>query len=232
MRNPLRTEAEMFRFLLVSIGVAVPVAVAGILGGGWAALGVLGALVVALYVFARHRLEPDAPEPATWARRGPEGEDGRQRRLLVVANETLVGARLHDEIRRRLGGDRADVLVVAPALNSRLRHWTSDSDRALGEARARLDASLDVLRREGIDAQGQVGDADPLQALQDALRTFNADEVVISTHPPARSNWLERDVVGRAREILPIPVAHVVVDLDREPVVASLDAAVGQTIDS
>ena len=216
----------MFRFLLISIGVAVPVAIAGVFGGGWAALGVFAALVVALYVLARRKLEPDTREPAVWARPQPGSDPDRRRRLLVVANQTLVGVRLHDEVRRRLGDQGVDVLVVAPALNSRLRHWTSDSDEALREAQARLDASLAALRRQGIAAEGQVGDDDPIQALQDALRTFKADGVIISTHPPARSNWLERDVVERAREILPIPVTHVIVDIDTEPVVARSDAAV------
>lgn len=227
MRNPLRTEADMFRFLLISIGVAVPVALVGIFAGGWAALGVFLALAVTVYLLARRRLEPDQTEPAAWARPRPRRGGRSGRRLLVVANETLAGARLHDEIRRRLGQCGADVFVVAPALNSRLRHWTSDSDQALSEARARLDASLAALRDSGIAARGQVGDDDPVQALQDALRTFEADEIVISTHPQARSNWLERNVVERAREILTIPVAHVVVDLEREPVLPARDMAAG-----
>ena len=52
--------------------------------------------------------------------------------------------------------------------------------------------------------------------MEDALRRFPADEVIISTHPPGRSNWLERDVVERARERFDMPVTHVVVDLERE----------------
>ena len=65
-----------------------------------------------------------------------------------------------------------------------------------------------------IEARGEVGDGDPLQAIEDALRTFGADEIVISTHPAGRSNWLERGVVGAARERFDVPVTHVVVDLD------------------
>jgi len=61
-----------------------------------------------------------------------------------------------------------------------------------------------------------VGDADPLQAIEDALRAFGADEVIVSTHPPGRSNWLERDVIARARERFDLPITHVVVDLERE----------------
>ena len=52
--------------------------------------------------------------------------------------------------------------------------------------------------------------------MEDALRTFGADEIIISTHPPGRSNWLERGVVEKARERFPVPITHVVVDLERE----------------
>ena len=67
---------------------------------------------------------------------------------------------------------------------------------------------------DGVQATGEVGDGDPLQAIEDALRTFGADEIVISTHPEGRSNWLERNVVGAARERFDVPITHVVVDLE------------------
>ncbi len=108
------------------------------------------------------------------------------------------------------------ILVCTPALNSRLRHWASDEDGARAAAQERLDASLEGLRALGIDASGEVGDANPLQAMEDALRTFGADEIIISTHPEGRSNWLERGVVEHARERFTVPIRHVVVDLDRE----------------
>ena len=62
-----------------------------------------------------------------------------------------------------------------------------------------------------------MGDADPLQAIEDALRTFGADEIIISTHPEGRSNWLERGVVDSARERFAVPITHVVVDLEAQP---------------
>jgi GABA permease len=79
-----------------------------------------------------------------------------------------------------------------------------------------LDESLAALAREGVEARGEVGDADPIQAMEDALRTFGADEIVISTHPPGRSNWLEKGVIARARERYDVPITHVVVDLEAE----------------
>jgi hypothetical protein len=67
-----------------------------------------------------------------------------------------------------------------------------------------------------VQARGEVGDGDPLQAMEDALRTFGADEIIISTHPEGRSHWLERGVVEKARQRFAVPITHVVVDLERE----------------
>jgi hypothetical protein len=141
----------------------------------------------------------------------------RMTRVLVVANETVAGKELRAEIVRRVREDGAEILVVCPALNSRVRHWLSDDDRARAEAADRLDSSLRALAAEGVAASGYVGDSDPLQALDDALRAFGADEVIVSTHPPGSSNWLERDVVSRARARHGLPIGHVVVDLGRRP---------------
>jgi GABA permease len=74
--------------------------------------------------------------------------------------------------------------------------------------------SLAKLRDAGISARGEVGDADPVQSIEDALRTFGPDEVIISTHPEGRSHWLERGVVETARERFAVPITHVVVDTE------------------
>jgi nucleotide-binding universal stress UspA family protein len=208
VRNPFRSEAEAFSFVLVSVVLFAAVAVAGILAGGWAALGVFLVLAIGVAVYVKG--EPKTIERAVWERR----RDGR-RHILVVANETVAGRALRGVIvdRARSG---AEVLVVCPALNSPLRHWASDEDHARADAQARLAESLAALRRAGVEARGEVGDADPIQAIEDALRTFGADEIVISTHPPGRSNWLEKEVIGRARERCDLPITHVVVDLEHE----------------
>ena len=106
--------------------------------------------------------------------------------------------------------------MVTPALNSPLWHWVSDEDQARADAQERLNASLATLADAGVQARGEVGDGDPLQAMEDALRTFGADEIIISTPPEGRSHWLERGVVERARERFAVPITHVVVDLERE----------------
>jgi hypothetical protein len=135
--------------------------------------------------------------------------DGRFR-ILAIANETLEGEAFHQLIVECAGGLRTDVIVVAPALNSRVRHWLSDEDGARHAAEERLDRSLERLEGDGIAAYGWIGDADPLKAIADALVVFPADHLIISTHPEQRSNWLARDVVRRASERFGLPTAHVV----------------------
>ena len=144
------------------------------------------------------------------------------RKVLVIANETCAARGVVEEVRYR-GGPGAEVMIVAPALaRSRLEHWlSSDLERRRADALVRLDASVSAFAAAGITAQGALGDADPLQALDDAIRTFDPDEVVISTHPPQRSNWLERQVVARARSRYELPITHVVVDLELEASTAS-----------
>jgi hypothetical protein len=144
-----------------------------------------------------------------------------ERRILVVANETVSGRELLDELRQRAGPDGAEVLVVAPALNSRLRYLFADVDQAREQAEDRLAGSIATLRANGIEARGAVGDSNPVQAIEDALFEFEADEIVISTHPPERSNWLEKKTVERARERFDLPITHVVVDLERDRAASS-----------
>jgi GABA permease len=133
--------------------------------------------------------------------------------ILVVANETVEGTTLVEAVRDMALSHDAEVLVVAPALNTRLRHWMSDSDRAHEAAEQRLAGCLARLRDAGVRVSGHVGDADPMRAIEDATRVFDADEIVIGTHPEERSNWLARDLVGRTCARFDVPVLHVVVDI-------------------
>jgi hypothetical protein len=142
-----------------------------------------------------------------------ENEQRSVRRILVVANETLDGDSIHEALtNRHLQAGALQAFVVAPALNSRLRHWASDVDRARREADRRLRRCIERLELEGIEAQGWVGDSNPMQALTDALQITSVDEILIATHPEGRSNWLERGLVDRARAAVDLPLMHVVVD--------------------
>ena len=212
MINPLRSEAEAFKFLIASIVYFGAIVIAAVIDK-WAGIAVfllLSAAVVVWWSRTRREERPRQTAPRPHA----EGE----RRILVVANETVGGQTLRSAILERSVDVREEVLVVTPALNSPLRHWVSDEDGARAAAQERLDASLAKLAAAGVQARGEVGDGDPLQAVEDALRTFGADEIIISTHPEGRSNWLERGVVEKARERFAVPITHVVVDLESEVV--------------
>ena len=200
MHNPLRSEAEMFR-LVVIIGAAAAIVIA------------LAAELALGLVLAFRGSRGSLPRQAHVAR-----EDDAVHRILVVANETVGGRALLEELRGRTGNRKSEILVVVPALtSSQLEHWTSDVDGALAEARVRLEQSLTAMDAAGLRARGHVGDHhEPNAALEDALREFPADEVIVSTHPPERSKWLEHGVVERAREEIPLPITHVVVDLEAE----------------
>ncbi len=211
MKNPLRSEAEAFQFLLGAAVYFGLIAIAGVINA-WAGLAVfivLTLVVIAWWLRARRIEEQTKTLPV---HRGGPGE----RRILVIANETVGGGPLREQIEELCKGYDTKVLVVTPALNSRVRTITSDVDPAREQAQQRLDASLARLREDGIDARGEVGDGDPLQAIEDALRTFGADQIVISTHPEGRSHWLERGVVDKAKERFAVPITHVVVDLQAE----------------
>jgi GABA permease len=211
VQNPFRSEAEAFRFLIRTIAYFAVIVVAALIHR-WLGIAVfvLATAVVVWWLFFRgERQRPIQTAPTS---RSTEGE----RRILVIANETVGGETLRDSIRQRSEGVREDVLVVCPALNSPVRHWASDEDPARAAAQERLDASLVGLRAGGINARGEVGASEPLQAIEDALRTFGPDEIIISTHPEGRSHWLERGVVANARERFAVPITHVVVDLEAQ----------------
>jgi Ca2+/Na+ antiporter len=208
--NPLRSEAEAFKFLIASIVYFGAIVIAAVINK-WAGIVVFVLLTAAVVVWwFRTRREERPPQTAPRPHR--EGE----RRILVVANETVEGHTLRSAILEKSLDVREEVLVVTPALNSPLKHWVSDEDGARAAAQERLDASLAKLADAGVQARGEVGDGDPLQAMEDALRTFGADEIIISTHPEGRSHWLERGIVEKARERFAVPITHVVVDLERE----------------
>ena len=213
MHNPLRSEREVFRAVLIVAVAAGAVIVLTVLTrpaiGAALLAAEVGLGVGLLWRAGRGTL----PHRAEISRR-----DDSVYRILVLANETVGGRALLEEIQNRCKGRTTEILVVVPALTSSpLEHWASDVDKALDEARQRLDSSLASMERAGLRTRGYVGDHhEPNSSLEDALRDFSADEVIISTHPPHRSRWLERGVVRRAREEIPLPVTHVVVDLDAE----------------
>jgi hypothetical protein len=212
MNNPFRSEAEAFRFVITILIYFVLIAVGAVIDV-WLGVGIfIGLTALGVYFLFTGSERERAPRTESNRQHSVEGE----RRILVVANETVIGRELRDCIRSKSEGVDEKVLVVSPALNSPLRHWVSDEDGARLQAQERLDASLAALRSVGVDAAGEIGDGDPLQAVEDALRTFGPDEVIISTHPVGRSHWLERGIVAEARQRFAVPITHVIVDLEKQ----------------
>jgi kynurenine formamidase len=132
------------------------------------------------------------------------------RKILALVAEPVS----REALRSALGdeADEAEVMVVAPALDSRTRFWTSDNDDAIARAEAVQKETVERLAEEGVDAVGDTGETDPLLALQDALATFPAEEILIVTHPEGEQNWAEADLVEEAEDRFDMPVRQMQVD--------------------
>ena len=183
---------------------------AGVWGWILFGIGAIAALLVVVLLLGRrhqHPSELDAPVPSAHA---PEDDTFR---VLVVSDGTSTSQTFHDEVVARAAGRPLEVLVVVPALGSRLSHWTGD-DQARHDAEGNLERTVAALAAAGVTARGEVGSDDPIQAADDALREFPADEIIFATHPDDRANWKERGVVEIARGRYDLPVAHVAVDPD------------------
>ena len=211
MQNPFRSEESAFRFVLMTIGYFALIVIGAVIDK-WVGVAVFVVLTGGILWWLFLRKTPAEPP----VKQQPAASPPTEHRILVVANETVGGPELLGTIRERAGDRFVRVLVVCPALNSPLKHWVSDEDGARAAAADRLEASLEAMRAAGLEARGEVGDGDPVQAIADAMRTFAPDDIVISTHPEGRSNWLERGVVDAARERFEVPLTHVVVDLEGE----------------
>ena len=130
-------------------------------------------------------------------------------RMLLVANRTCPCPTLPDQVLERLDSNEGEVLVLAPALNSRLKYWASDIDDAVKAAEDRMRGTIAELRRRGLQVRGEVGDSDPLLAIADALHHFPATVIMISTWPAGASHWLEKNLPTRAAEQFGLPIHHI-----------------------
>jgi hypothetical protein len=133
------------------------------------------------------------------------------KKLLVVATAPVDEARIREAVRARSGND-AEVRIVAPASDVSPLEWlASDEDSAReGAARIAKDAARSVAPEASL-AEGEVGDSDPVQAIEDALRTFPADEVLVVMHPDDEAGWLEQDAAQAARERFGVLVTRLTV---------------------
>lgn len=132
------------------------------------------------------------------------------RRLLIVVTAEVADGALRDLVRSR-GGDDAEMLVVAPASEiSRLDWLTNAEDDARTDAAERADELADAAPTE--DIESRVGDSDPVKAIEDALRTFSADELIVVTLPDEEASWLEKGSTETALRRFSLPVTHLVVE--------------------
>jgi hypothetical protein len=133
------------------------------------------------------------------------------KKILALVAEPVSADALRSAVGKE-DADNAEVLVVAPALNTKKRFFFSDPDPAIERAEAVQEETVERLDEGGIDAAGDTGEEDPLLALQDALVTYEADEIVLFTHRRGERNWLEDGLVEQAKERFDAPVRHVVVE--------------------
>ena len=131
------------------------------------------------------------------------------KRVLIVANRTLCGEHLMDEVRRHMSEGECEFHVVVPASHPGGGSWSEGGAQAA--ARERLDEVLPRLEALGAKVTGEVGDPNPVLAVNDCVIANRYDEMIVSTLPPGASSWLHADAVHRLRRRFPnIPVTHVV----------------------
>ncbi len=196
MRNPFGSESDAYGFVLLTVAAFALVVVASVSGGPWAGIPVWAAVTALALGFYLRRGRSQRPEPTAGKHVG--GPD--ERRILVLARGAL-SAHAVERVKQAAAGYRAQVVVVCPAPVSALHHWTSDVDEARHQAGEMLVTSLMSLQLAGIEARGIVGDEDPFRAVEDALRTFGADELIVA--------GLDQMILARARERFAVPVGRV-----------------------
>jgi hypothetical protein len=147
------------------------------------------------------------------------------RRYLVVANQTLGGAALVEKLDGCMRAGPCRFYLVVPATPTHEFLEPIDVGMSLeavdggagmidvtriarAVARRRLDQELARLREAGAEADGEVGDARALHAIEDVLRRQEVDEIIVSTLPHRLSRWMVTDLPHRARR-LGLPVTHV-----------------------
>jgi hypothetical protein len=217
MRMPFKTESDAFR-VAVALGLvgAASLLLGLLVDRAWGIV-LFSAGVAAGVVFELAGRETDRGSSLRAAAEAPHphGATAGQRHILVVATEALEGEGLGNEL-RGAGGADIELDVLAPILASRSHQLAGDIDRERKEARQRLGASLAWAAEHGFTAKGEVGDEDPLIAIEDELRDFGVDEVVIVRHARERRSWLANRMLGYLAQELEVPVREIVVGGDQE----------------
>jgi hypothetical protein len=215
VRSPFHSEQEAFRFLLLLTLALIPVVLAAALGPTWLALVVLAVVlgVLALRV-ARLRMRKVRGLALPVKMAPPHMGSAAERRVLVVANDTLGDEALLSEVERLASVPDTHLLLLVPALISPGARLTGAIDGLLDQARARLKTALDRAGGHGLVVAGEISEADPLEAIEDTFATFAPDEVIVSTRSERAASGLEPRLAGLVRERFAVPVRHLVLEPD------------------
>ncbi len=144
--------------------------------------------------------------------------NGNAGRVLVVVDEAVAGRELRDSLLAHMGERHDAVFVVAPALvDSGLKHTLGDVDGAIEPAAERLRQTLEVLREAGIEASGEVGDSEPLLAIEDEIQKFHPERVLLVAHGDVDGAFAERGLLEQVERDLDLPVVELVVDRAEAP---------------
>jgi len=206
MSAPVRDHFARIVFLPILLYVALMFGLALFVAHppllGWVGLAVVAVVALlagalALAFFSRMRTNADRLHPHT----------GPLFRLLVVSDVDAEPAELRSAVGLRTIGRRVEVRVVAPVLASPLHFFSADEDGERSDAARRLRSTVAALANAGIPARGLIGADDPLQAVDDALRGFPADEILLVSRLQSARSWLDRDFERRARDLFGVPVS-------------------------
>jgi hypothetical protein len=131
-------------------------------------------------------------------------------KILVLTTEAVSASQLRDALPSNAGDpEDAEIMVVAPALHkSALRFWVSDADEAIARADEVRHESVEQLGDDGVAASGDTGEGDPGDAIEDALKTFPADRILIFTHPESKQRYREDVDTDELAERFGIPVTQ------------------------
>jgi hypothetical protein len=209
-----RTELMAIPIVVVLFGIGLVLFIASVKGvWAWLFVGLAGLLLLILLIarLTKRHPHPAAAAPVPQAAGTPVGAssttaDGTYR-ILVIADASCVDPAFPAELVGHANGRTIEALVIAPAIGSWLSRWTGDESQ-FADARKHLDDTVAALASAGITARGETGADDPLQAADDGLREFAADEIVFVTKPGTDTDWVERGVVETAKTRYSVPVTH------------------------
>ncbi len=210
MKGETRTELMAIPIVAVVFVVLGIIFLIGSVAGAWAwvliGAGALGLLAFLAVHYSRRNPHPALSSPAP-EMLAPEPTDATYR-VLVIADESCVDPGFPAQLAAHAKGRAIEALVVAPAIGSWLARWTGD-ESAHVDARKHLDDTVTALARAGITAMGETGADDPIQAADDGLREFAANEIVFVTKSGTSTDWVEAGVIETATKRYAIPVTHI-----------------------